>query len=406
VSNSAGFFSAGRVPTAPPECNDLPVASFPGDSFFQDLVAWHIQNLSDTSFLENPGEVYTVNITSTLLIRLLLVLAFFLPAFQAKAREIVDLDGRTVRVPDKICTVYGASPPVTSMLYAMDPSFLVGWNAPQRNREDRLFLPKRMRTLPVIGGWYGQGQSANIETLIRINPDLVLISGWQGSSSGQKAEQSLKRIRKPIVHIKTLELPRYADTFRFLGRLLRREARGQRLAEYAERSLAGIRRSVEGIPESRKVRVYYAEGIDGLSTECDRSIHAELIQHAGGRNVLQCSQRAEYGMEKTTLEQVLAWNPQVIVVQESAFYQRVFKDPRWKNIRAVMDRKVYLVPKAPFNWFDRPPSYMRLIGIKWLANILYPERVKLNMVQETREFYRLFLHTSLSDAQITRILNK
>jgi iron complex transport system substrate-binding protein len=340
------------------------------------------------------------------LIRLLLVLAFALFAFQTEAREIIDMDGQTVQVPEKITKVYGASPPVTSMLYAMDPSFLVGWNAPQRTREDRLFLPKHVKSLPVIGGWYGQGQSANIETLIRINPDLAVVSGWQGSSAGQKAEQSLKRIRKPIVHIKTLELPRYADTFRFLGKLLKREARGHLLAEYAERSLAGIRSSLEGIPESRKIRVYYAEGIDGLATECDRSMHAELIQYAGGKNVLQCSQRVEYGMEKTTMEQVLAWNPAVIVVQESAFYQRIFKDPRWKNIRAVRDHRVYLIPKAPFNWFDRPPSYMRLIGIKWLANILYPERVRLNMEQETREFYRLFLHTSLSDAQITRILNK
>lgn len=347
-----------------------------------------------------------MNTTSTVLIRCILVIAFFLPLLQAEAREIVDMDGRTVRVPEKIFKVYGASPPVTSMLYAMDPSFLVGWNAPRRNREDRLFLPEKVRSLPVIGGWYGQGQSANIETLIRINPDLALISGWQGSSTGQKSEQSLKRIRKPLVHIKTLELPRYADTFRFLGKLLKREDQGRRLAEYAESSLAGIRRSVAGIPESRKVRVYYAEGIDGLSTECDRSMHAELIQYAGGKNVLQCSQRAEYGMEKTTMEQVLAWNPEVIVVQESAFYQRVFKDPRWKYIRAVRDRKVYLIPKAPFNWFDRPPSYMRLIGIKWLANILYPERVRLDMEQETREFYRLFLHTQLSHTQIMRILNK
>lgn len=343
--------------------------------------------------------------TITTLIVAIITLAILLPPFQAEAREIVDMDGHSVRIPEKISRVYGVSPPVTSILYAMDSSLLVGWNAPQRGG-DRLLLPERIRSLPVIGGWYGQGQSANSEILIKANPDLILISEWQGSSVENNTALALKRIRKPIVHIRAMELPRYADTFRFLGRILHREERGRRLAEYAERSLASIRRSVEEIPGSQKVRVYYAEGVDGLSTECDRSMHAELINYAGGTNVFHCTQRTEMGMEKTAMEQVLAWNPEVILVQEPQFYQRVFSDPRWKNIRAVRDRRVYLIPRSPFNWFDRPPSYMRLLGITWLANILYPERVRLDMMKETREFYRLFLHTELSDDQTKKILNR
>lgn len=341
--------------------------------------------------------------TKTTLIGIIFILALLLPAFHATAREIVDMDGRRVPVPEKIFRVYGVSPPVTNILYAIDPLFLTGWNSPLRD-EEKLFLSKRLRSLPVVGGWYGQSQSANIEILIKANPDLLLISQWQGSSIENKSEEALKRIRKPIVHIRALDLPRYADTFRFLGRLLKREERGHRLADYADRSLTGIQRAVAGIPDAKKVRVYYAEGVDGLTTECDRSMHAELINYAGGKNVCQCTQRTEMGMEKTTLEQVLAWNPGVIVAQERAFYQRVFSDPRWKSIRAVKDHRVYLIPKAPFNWFDRPPSYMRLLGIRWLANILYPQRVQLDMVKETREFYRLFLRAELSDDRIRKIL--
>jgi iron complex transport system substrate-binding protein len=341
------------------------------------------------------------------MLRVVVLMALFWFSFgsTASSRMIVDMDGRTVKVPGKISRIYGVSPPVTSILYAVDPSLLVGWNAPKKGG-DRLFFPERIRSLPVIGGWYGQGQSANIETLIKINPDLVLISGWQGSSMENKTEETLKRIRKPIIHIMALDIPRYADTFRFLGRLLNREERGRRLAEYADRSLTGIQSAVAGIPDAKKARVYYAEGVNGLTSECDRSLHAELINYAGGKNVFQCTQRTQRGMEKTTMEQVLVWNPDVIVVQEPAFYQRVFSDPRWKNIRAVQDRRVYLIPRSPFNWFDRPPSYMRLLGIKWLANTLYPERVPLDMVKETREFYRLFLHAELSDDQIRKILNR
>lgn len=346
-----------------------------------------------------------MNRALTAILVFFLMLPLSLAATQAEGRTIVDMDGRTVRVPKKITSVFGASPPITSIIYAMDPSLLVGWNAPKRAREDREYLPGSARSLPVIGGWYGQGQSANMEVLIKINPDLVLMSGWRNFNATDRAEKALKRLHKPVVHIRTIEMPRYAETFRFLGRLFNLEERGQRLAEYAERSLAEISRAVDGVPENKKVRVYYAEGIDGLFTECDQSMHTELIRYAGGKNVLQCAQKTEYGMRKTNLEQVLAWNPDVILVQERAFYQRVYKDPRWHNIKAVRNRKVHLIPKAPFNWFDRPPSYMRLVGLKWVANILYPERARLDMLNETREFYRLFLHVELPDTAIRKILN-
>jgi len=343
--------------------------------------------------------------TVTSLISIVSGLALLIAPCTAETREIVDMEGHKVRAPEKITRVYGSSPPVTSILYAMDPSLVAGWNTPLK-KEDMIFLPERMRKLPVIGGWYGQGQSANMEILAKVNPDLVLVSTGDGPAASDKSEEALKRAHRKVVHICTRDMHRYADTFRFLGRLLKKEKRGQKLAHYAEQSLTGVQRTVAGIPEGKKVRVYYAEGVDGLSTDCDKSAHAQLINYAGGMNVYHCLQKSGFGMEKTTMEQVLAWDPQVILAQENAFHERVYSDPRWKNVRAVRDRKVYLIPKLPFNWFDRPPSYMRLLGIKWLANILYPERVRMDMVKETREFYRLFLHADLSDSQIRKILNR
>ena len=36
--------------------------------------------------------------------------------------------------------------------------------------------------------------------------------------------------------------------------------------------------------------------------------------------------------------------------------------------------RVYLSPTAPFGWIDRPPSLNRMIGLKWLAGLFYPEQ--------------------------------
>jgi iron complex transport system substrate-binding protein len=109
-------------------------------------------------------------------------------------------------------------------------------------------------------------------------------------------------------------------------------------------------------------------------------------------------------MEAVSLEQVMLYDPDVILVKEPVFFTQVFSDPRWQRVKAVKEKKVYLIPYEPFNWFDRPPSFMRLLGAKWLANLLYPDRYRVSMVKETQEFFRLFLAVSLTPQEAGAIL--
>jgi iron complex transport system substrate-binding protein len=60
----------------------------------------------------------------------------------------------------------------------------------------------------------------------------------------------------------------------------------------------------------------------------------------------------------------------------------------------------------PFNWFDRPPSFMRLLGIHWMMHNLYPQTYPIDMVAETRHFYRLFLNVDLNEAAARKILQQ
>ena len=337
------------------------------------------------------------------LVLFLLVLA---TAICAEARDIVDMNGRRVSVPARIDKVYCASPPSLNLLYAIDPSLIAGWNFPLKD-EDKLFMNRKALALPVIGGWFGQGHSANLETLLKVSPDVILMSQWKVGDTSASAEMVLNRLHKPMVYVKVFDLADYPSTCLFLGRLLGRNKRAEELAKYANKALQEVKKVTGLIPERQKVAVYYAEGTDGLSTECGRSFHAELINLAGGRNVHLCSLKdsPDHDMEKVTMEQVLLYNPEVMIVRERVFFRKVFSDARWKNIRAVRNGRVYLTPKAPFSWFDRPPSFMRLLGLKWLTSLLYPERYRIDMVKETKYFYRLFLQVDLSDDQIRKIMN-
>ena len=73
-------------------------------------------------------------------------------------------------------------------------------------------------------------------------------------------------------------------------------------------------------------------------------------------------------------------------------------------VAAVRAHRVHLSPKLPFGWVDFPPTVNRLIGLWWLAKILYPDLFLEDLRALTQEFYARFYHLTPSEAQIDRVL--
>ena len=94
----------------------------------------------------------------------------------------------------------------------------------------------------------------------------------------------------------------------------------------------------------------------------------------------------------------------MIVTIDQDFAAAVRNDPAWASIKAVRENRVHLSPKMPFGWVDFPPSVNRLIGLRWLAKILYPDKFPEDMRDLTRDFYTMFYHRTPDDAQIDHVL--
>jgi iron complex transport system substrate-binding protein len=353
------------------------------------------------SFLK-PVQRYITRLYQVLFPALLFL--FVLPSHPAFGREITDMSGRKVTIPDTVSKVVAVSPPGTYLLYAIDPAIIAGLNFPLWENEKK-YTVKGYGKLPVIGGLVGQGRTINQEVLLQINPDFVLFWAWKNDAANQQLEATLTRLHLPLVSVQLNSIHDYPEALRFLGNVLNKEYRGQELYRYAADTLNEAKTVTAQIPDSSKVTVYYAEGSDGLSTEKADSLHAELIPLAGGINVHKGEELDHSGMDKVSMEQIISYNPDVILVKEKTFFDTVFTDPRWQNIRAIRDKRVYLIPFVPFNWFDRPPSFMRLLGIKWLINRLHPDLYQIDMVTETKSFYKLFLGVDLNEKEAQEVLN-
>ena len=331
----------------------------------------------------------------------IIIISFILPL---RSREIKDMKGNRVTVSDNIRKVFSGSPPLTFMIYAVNPALLAGLNFPIADR-DKPYLQKIMHTLPVLGGFFGQGNVANSEVILKVKPDLLLIWTQRNSILRNRNEEKLMgSLPIPHVYVFFENINDYEEAFLFMGKLFNMEERASILADYAKKTLAEIDKTVSSIPADQRPTVYYAEGKDGLNTDCDKSWHAELINIAGAKNVRRCNVIDSFGMERISMEQVMMYNPEVIIVQEESFHDRIYASPLWKDIKAVKTKRVYLVPRVPFNWFDRPPSFMRLIGIKWLMNNLYHSRYRVDIVKEAKYFYRLFLGIDKTTEEIRRVI--
>lgn len=334
-----------------------------------------------------------------------LLILFILLSRPALGREITDMSGRKVTIPETISKVVAVSPPGTYLLYAIDPALIGALNTSPWESEKK-FTVEAYTKLPVIGGFFGQSKAMNQEILLQVKPDFVVYWTWRENATIKEFESLMTRLNLPCVSVRLDSINDYPVALRFMGDALGRKERGELLAEYADKAIGEAQSAASRIPETEKVTVYYAEGMDGLSTEKSGSQHVELIPLAGGINVHKGAASNAYGMEKISMEQIILYDPMVILVKEKAFFETIFTDPRWKNLRAVRDKRVYLIPSVPFNWFDRPPSFMRLLGIKWLLNTLHPKRYPLDMAAETKAFYKLFLGVELNDADTRFVLNQ
>ncbi len=333
------------------------------------------------------------------------------PAGQASAtRTITDMGGRTVTVPATIKTAFSTSPVGGIMLYALCPDKMAGWNYDLRPEDKKFILPE-YQNLPNLGGWYAKN-TGNVDELLKIHPDVIIDMGDISKTEVSIADKIQKQLVIPVVLVDS-PVTRMDKSIEFLGNLLGEKTRAKELADYCSNTIADVSAKAAKIPQDKRVRVYYAEGMKGLQTEPDGSTHIETLQIVGGINVAnvtaQGSGGMNAGMTPVSLEHVLSWNPDVILAwkeNQGGYYQGILSDPDWKDIKAVQQHRVYQIPNSPFNWFDRPPSINRIIGFKWLSHLLYPDVFSYDMVAEVKDFYAKFYHFNLTDEQAKTLLGQ
>jgi iron complex transport system substrate-binding protein len=326
--------------------------------------------------------------------------AFSLVPGTARADTVTDGAGRSVPIPARVTKVFAAGPTAAVLLYTLAPDLVTGWPRANPAAACEFMLPD-ICARPQIGRITGGGNTINTEALLNMAPDLILDYGSLNNTFVSLADRVQQQTGIPYALLDG----RFSQTeavYRTLGRLTHREREAEPLAAYVTRTIGAIRERVARIPAEQRPRIYHARGPSGLNTPAPGSINLDPFELLGARNV---AQEGRTGFT-VSLEQVLLWDPDVIITIEQQFFDAARADPNWKAVKAVRQGRIYLAPELPFGWMDFPPSVNRLVGLWWLAKMLYPNEFTDDLKPLVREFYSLFYHVDISDAQAARLLRE
>jgi len=320
---------------------------------------------------------------------------------------ITDDAGRTLEIPtpDKLESVFFTSQLAQVFCYTLNPELLGGLSA-QFTDEKLKYLVDGVGDLPYLGSLSGGGE---IDREALLAEDIQLIFSISGIGLTEQnisdAEDLQEQSGIPVVLIDG-SFDKISDAYRLLGKCVGEEERAEEIAAYLEKVYADVTAAVGDIPEAEKVTYYYAEGPMGLQSESAGSQHSLVYQIAGGHDVYESE--AKTGMTDVSYESVLQWDPEIIIAWDDKNMggaDDFIRDSElWEQTKAVQTGRVYTMPYAPFAWVDRPPGVNRFLGLQWLANMFYPDKYDVDMVEVTKDFYSMLYWVEITDEQAKEML--
>ncbi len=223
--------------------------------------------------------------------------------------------------------IVSLAPSVTEIVFALGGGdSLVG-------ATDRCDYPPEARKIARIGG-YG---APNVETLLALNPDLVIAVGLE-------REDVAEVLRRSGIRVLDLRIRNFEELFA----AIRQIGAAMDKLQQAEGIVARMRAELEAVtahngtkPRGKRPKVFVEIGDHPLMTAGGASFLDDLIWRAGGVNAAHDISQAYTSINP---EKVIEWNPDVIIVarmgQPGDAAMQLSRRIGWADIAAVKNGRV------------------------------------------------------------------
>ena len=313
-------------------------------------------------------------------------------------QTITDLKGATVEVPtkiEKIVDLWHAHNQVIMMLGAADK--LVGTTEVFKRRPWPNIIYPRLGEVEALVVGTGAGE-VNYEEALSLQPDVVFASDDNVTETARK--QGLT-----TVNVAFQDYDGLRNDVKVTAQVLGSDAEdlAKEWQDYLDANIKLVEERMAGINDADRVKVLHIASSDSFTKVDGRKcIVDEWIKLAGGVNALE----SEGNLIEVTMEEIVAADPEVIImgVGAASAVEQLKADEAWSGITAVKNGAVYANPNGVFSW-DRY-SGEEALQVLWAAKKFNPDKFEdIDIEQETKDFYMQFYGYSLTDDEVSRILN-
>ena len=253
-----------------------------------------------------------------------MALLITMPTALAGNRIIVDDLGFEVEVKDNIRRVVSLVPTNSEMVCLLDCERLKGGT---RYDQFPAELKKRVQAnqIEIIGG----GFDANLEKIVKLQPDLILTNG----PTQQRFAVPLKNMGYSVLSIWPRDMAGLKRDFLLLGALLAQEKKAQSASDDMQRRFALFQAKAMNKP---KKKVYLQMWTDPLITVGKLSFPDWLVAAAGGINIFG---DLPFDSAQVSLESLIRRDPEVLIflAEQEPFVKTLTKRPGWSSIRGVRE---------------------------------------------------------------------
>lgn len=185
-----------------------------------------------------------------------------------------------------------------------------------------------------------------------------------------------------------------------MGEVLNRQDMAEKYIAYFDETVAYAQSLTASLKEEDKVTVLYG---DPISFSQPHVIAEWWITTAGGISVTndgRTSNSLTY-----TMEDLLQWNPDVIIVTSSKLIDEIKANANYAEITAVKNNAFHVIPSVAHVWGNR--TVEQPLTVLWTLHQLYPELLsREELSTRIHDFYSEFFLYDMSQEQIDSIIDK
>jgi len=298
---------------------------------------------------------------------IILIILFLTSCTNTNNKEIIDRTGRTVFIKGDINRVISTAPSNTEIIVDLGKAHKLV--AVDRHSANIAGLSDNIALLDFF--------FPDAETIINLEPDLIIASGHNATGSGEDPFRVLRGMGIPVVYIsmsKTIE-DIYLD-IAFIADVLQAGKEGEALINMTRSQVEEIKQNASVIERKKTVYFEISSAPDMMTFGKDSFIH-DMIETIGAVNI--------FGNENWLItpgaETIIRRDPDVILTNVNYIddpIAEIKSRPGFNHISAVQNNRIYLIDTDS----SVRPSARVVKALRQMQGAVYTEEIHTELYEE------------------------